>query len=83
MIESPTAIGVSPIVSAIAPPSIEFLRRGEMVSDGIDPLCGILQLVESVDFDLSMADDIGELFMRPDVVRQGSDIEIADEDARM
>ena len=81
MVKPAAAVGRSPIAGAIAPPGIELLVGGNMFAHDVDPVAGALDAAQAFSLDRRVADHLEQLAVRPNVVFERRDIEIADDDA--
>ena len=82
MIETAASVGSLPILGAVAPPCIELLVCRHLLAHQVEPGAALHDLEQPVGLDRRMADDLQQLLVRPDVMFQRRDVEIADEDRR-
>ena len=83
MVQPASAIALAPTLGAIAPPRIKLLFGRHMLAHDIDPLARLLHALQAIGFDGRVADDLEQVLVRPDIVFEGSDVEIADNDTVM
>ena len=80
MVEPAAAVGGLPVAGAVAPPAVE-LALGNVPARDVAPAARLDHLVQPLHLLRRVADDVEKLPVRPDVVLERGDVEIADENA--
>src|ERR1044071_3654240 len=80
MVEPPAAVVLGPVGRTIAPPGVATLRRGDEASSDVDPIVRLPELRQRLDLDRSVADDLQQSLMAPDIAFERSDVEVAHDD---
>ena len=81
MIEPATAIRGGPVFIAVAPPAVEFLVVWGEGAHCVTPAAAFRkQAVELIDLNRRVADDFQQLLVRPHIMLQRRDVEIAEDD---
>ena len=80
MIKPAALVGGLPILGAIAPPRVKLFFGRHMTAHHIHPFARLHDFCEAFRFNRGVADDFQQRFVTPDVVFQGGDIQISDDD---
>src|SRR5271157_5284649 len=68
VIQASSLVGGGPVRRAVAPPRVELLIVGDEFALRVDPWSRRLSLFEFLDLNRSMANDLQERFVTPDIV---------------
>ena len=82
MVEAPAAVGLIPVTRPVAPPGVELLVFRHVMAHQVGPSAALAHGIEAFGFHWRVADDLQKLLVRPHVVFQRRDIEVADQDRR-
>ena len=80
VVEAAAAVVAGPVGRAVAPPGEQLLILRHEVAHGVDPFARGLDAGQLLDLDRRVADDVEQLLVRPHVVLQRRDVEIAHHD---
>src|SRR4051812_4246037 len=82
MVQPPPTVVLGEVRRAVAPPGVQPLGRWMEMTAEIDPVMALLEAGQGLDLHRSMADDIQQLLVAPDIAFEWRDVEIADHDRR-
>src|SRR5690606_4129963 len=80
MVEPTPPVGCLPVTRAIAPPGVELLFVGDVEAHEVDPACRLAHCLEALRLDGRVADDSEQLLVRPDIMFECCDAEVAHQD---
>jgi hypothetical protein len=81
MVEPAAAVGLAPVVVAVAPPRIELVLLRHEAARHVDPAHRRHHLAEQLDLNRRVRHDLQELLVAPHVMLERRHVEVADGDA--